>query len=184
MKNIEILFIPILMFADYYLTFLGDFYRKKKFAEFYIIDTYELNPLWKKDIEQFKWFNYKHILIVTGITIYFYYLSISDGKSFYEFSLAFYFTTYGIVNGRHLNNILLFKYIYNNTNEISGKIHISHLSVLKMSQYQTIVFIVPLLLLTILHPNIYLYGALTASIMLYFTMFFWIRKHKKKCRNR
>jgi len=180
MKNIELVLLPILMLADYYLTILGSVYRKKKHGEYYVIETYELNPLWKKDIDKLQLLNYKHILIVVVFTIYLYFLSSSDDVKLYQFIIGSLFAMNGFIVGRHLNNIFLFRFIYRNSDEVSGKIYTSHLLGLKMAQYQLFCVTIPFLFFTILQPNIYLYGGLFGFLTLGVVIQYWIRKHTKK----
>jgi hypothetical protein len=178
MKSIEVVLVPILMLADYYLTVLGNFYRRKKYSEYYVIETYELNPLWKKDIDSLKIFNYKHILIVILFTAYF--LSLSENANLYQFMIGNIFALYGFINGRHLNNIFLFRFIYSHSDEVAGKVQMSHFLGLKMAQYQLAIVVLPFLLLTILQPNNYLYGGLFGFLVIFIGIQYWIRKHKKE----
>ena len=180
MKYIELFGIPFLMLSDYYLTVLGRVYWKAKWGKHFITETYELNPIWRKDIENIKWINYKHLIIVTIFTAYIYLLMKSDHTESYEYLFGFFYTTLGLVNGRHLNNIFLFRYIIRHPNEISGKINLTHMLVLKISQFHIIITAFTILILTILIPNPFLIGGLFSCINLYFVHIFWIVKHRKK----
>jgi len=180
MQNLSFIGVPILMLSDYYLTLIGNIYKKKKYGEHFITETYELNPIWRKDVDNPKWINYKHLLAVISITAYFYLISeFLDQPLYYQFMIGFFYVSFGMINGRHLNNYFLFKYIIKHPNEITGKLYLDHLLVLKMSQFQLMVMTVPLILLTFLEPNVYLFGGLFGCLVLYITHFSWIRKHKR-----
>jgi len=73
MRNIAVVSVPILMFLDYFLTLAGKKLRDKVYSQHFANEEYELNPGWQKDINKFKLFNYKHILLVILVTVYFYF---------------------------------------------------------------------------------------------------------------
>ena len=48
MHHPELLLLPILMFADYFLTVLGAIHAEKKHSQHIRSEHYELNPAWQK----------------------------------------------------------------------------------------------------------------------------------------
>jgi hypothetical protein len=73
---------------------------------------------------------------------------------------GFIVTTYGVVNARHIGNILLFRFTIKNAGEIKGVIHTSHFYNLKNSLFQTAGLATVFLLLALLKPIPLLFGAL------------------------
>ena len=65
----ELLLLPILMFADYFLTVVGAVQKEKKYSNHFTVQNYELNPIWQQDIAQKKWLNLRHILFTVLITV-------------------------------------------------------------------------------------------------------------------
>ena len=179
MKYFELFGIPILMLSDYYLTVLGSFYWKAKWGKHIIREAYELNPIWRKDIENPKWINYKHLIIVVFATFFIYGAIESDNTNSY-YVIGYFFTSFALVNGRHLSSIFLFRYIIRHPNEISGKVNLTHILVLKMSQLQIIVTAFPILILTVLTPSPFLIGGLISCVSLFIVHIFWAENHRKK----
>src|SRR5690349_15969627 len=133
--RIEFVIIPILMLCDYYLTLLGNIYKKKRYAEHFVTETYELNPIWRKDVDNIKWINFRHIILVILMPLLFYFISLSGNEILYNWLIGFFLTLFGMIIGRHLCNLLLFKYVSTHPDEISGKVHMNHQLVLKTSQF-------------------------------------------------
>jgi len=166
------------MISDYYLTILGNKYRKIEYKKHYKTKTYELNPTWVNDIEKSKWFNPKHLIIVVLISLYSIFLSQFEDVRFFNFFLGFIYTLYGSINGRHISNILIFRYLIKKPDDISGEINLTHILVLKSSQYQTIILTFPLLFLTILSPSAFMIGGLLSCVLLFIIHSVWIKKYK------
>lgn len=68
MKHPGILLLPLLMFADYFLTVLGAIAREKIYARHFRMEHYELNPVWQKSIARKQWFNLRHTLAVIALS--------------------------------------------------------------------------------------------------------------------
>lgn len=177
--RIEYIAVPILMVCDYYLTLLGNIYRKKKYGEHFIIETYELNPVWKKDVDKIKWINYRHLILVVLMTVFFYFLSLFGNEILYNWLSGFFLTLFGMINGRHISNLFLFKYVSTHPAEISGKVYMNHQLTLKISQYQLIILAVPILILTIRNPNSFNIGGLSSCILLFIAHLIWLIRYKK-----
>ena len=174
----ELVAIPILLLSDYYLTLLANIYKEKKYANHFVLKTYELNPVWQKSVDNNKWLNYRHLLLVSLITTLFYYISATQTKYLYQFLLGFFYTIIGIVNARHLTNLLIFRFLSLNPETVNGQIQLSHLYLLKVSQFQVLSFGIPILFLTILMPNIFILGGLFSCFVFYFIHFLWIKRYK------
>src|SRR5205085_8911543 len=107
MKLLAVIVLPLIMFCDYYLTLAGKKLRDKVYSAHITSEEYELNPVWQKDINKLKLFNYKHLLAVILITGYFYFASLllSDNVFFLVYGAIFCLYLYIVM--RHLQNILM-----------------------------------------------------------------------------
>ncbi len=143
MRHSEVLLLPILMFMDYFLTVLGAKYRERKYGEHFKTPHYELNPIFQKAISQKQWINPFHIvstILSSGLLLvliqleYFSYPLI-------DFLLGCLFVFFGIVIGRHLSSLCIFRYLLKNPQEISGQITMTHSLGLSLSIFQSLVII-------------------------------------------
>jgi len=178
----EILLLPVLMFSDYFLTILGSIQRDKKHSEHFKLEHYELNPVWQKSVAQKKWFNIRHILwLIFGTTFLSLFFEFGDlPDSFVRGIFGALFVSISMIVGRHLSNILIFRYLIRRTNEISGKVAISHSLALSISMYQYLAVIVPITILVLFVPSPFAIGALTGAVFLFAVHLNWIRKYRKK----
>jgi hypothetical protein len=176
MKHPEIVLLPILMFADYFLTVLGAVLRERKYAEHFKVEHYELNPLWQKTIARKQWLNPRHILVtllMTGVVAGLLELGTLP-KTFAEGMLGCLFITYGTVIGRHCNNLLLFWRLARKPTEISGQITMAHALSLSISLYQYLVVALPMLLLAIFSPTPFVLGGLVGIVLLILAHLRWL----------
>src|SRR6185503_13549189 len=115
-----------LMFLDFYLTIKGAKLYKQGFSDHIKVDNYELNPMFQKNIIDFK-YNYRHLLsvILVSILIYlFYFLSQrypSNSQSF-EVIPGLLFILMGYINANHLRNIMIFKAVNKNPGMLKGQV--------------------------------------------------------------
>jgi hypothetical protein len=180
MKHPDLLLVPFLMFLDYFLTVWCSILSEKKYKDHFITQHYELNPLWQKQIAQKKWLNIRHIALVLLISAGLVYLlefePICDPIA--EGILGSFLVSFGLINGRHLTNILLFRYLIRHPNEISGQVSMAHSMQLSISKYQLLGFAIPLLLVTIFSPSPFVIGGLFGTITIIGYHFRWIQRHK------
>jgi len=182
MKYPEIFLLPALMFADYFLTVAGSIKRDKKYSEHFKVEHYELNPIWQKSIAEKKWFNVRHILLTVSIT------AILAGmvefcdlpNSIIQCILGALFVSFSIVVGRHLSNILMFRYLIRRPNEISGQVTTTHSLMLWWSMYQYLAALVPIAIIALFAPSPFAIGALIGAALIFVVHLNWIRKYKKK----
>src|SRR6266478_5578659 len=128
MKNPHLLLLPILMFADYFLTVFGAIQKERKYSLHFNSQHYELNPLWQKPISQKKWFNPRHILITVSLS------ALLAGAlefcnlpgPFVQGIFGFFFVFFGMAIGRHLSNILTFRRMAQKPEQISGEVAMDH----------------------------------------------------------
>jgi hypothetical protein len=181
MKHIEVILVPILMFSDYFLTVLGAVLKEKKYSDHFKTQYYELNPALQKQIGLKKWVNPRHIaltLITSGILAFLVEFSgMPESISQGIFGCLFVF--FGIIIGRHLSNIIIFRYLAANPAEISGQITMSHSLVLFMSTYQYLVVAVPMIFLAVFSPTPFVLGGLAGSGLVFAVHSQWIQLHRK-----
>jgi hypothetical protein len=182
MKYPEVLLLPFMMFTDYFLTVLGAIQRDKEYALHFKTQHYELNPIWQKQIAHKKWFNPRHIILtilLSGILI----CLVEFGDMPADFAkglLGCILVLYGMILGRHFSNLLVFSHLIRKPGEISGEVSMSHQFVLSLSLYQTLMVIVPILLVAIFSQSNFALGGVVGIILFLIINLVWIRKAKKQ----
>ncbi len=161
---LSIALIAFLMFLDYSLTIIGQKYYRKYYKKYVMIDKYELNPIFEKDVEKGK-YPLKHLIGVSLLSVIIFYLFLIDTtKNIYEATVSLLLFAYLIVNINHLNNIAIFKWVSQNPDLIKGRImysrRFSYIS--SLTSYISL-FIVMLIIYSYVQNPVTL-GALLASI--------------------
>lgn len=178
MKHPEIVAVPVLMLADYALTILGAKSSAAVYRKHFAMASYELNPLWRRSVDQIRWFNPRHlalVVLVTGMLI------VVDQRTSLsrhaiEISLGMLFGAFGSVCGRHLSNLMVFRYLNRCPNEISGQVRMSMRLGLKISQF-TYIGMIPLFTIIVsVAPNAYTFGVLLGLLTVVFVHAVWARK--------
>ena len=171
-----------MMFADYYLTLASVISKDKGYANHFKVEHWELNPIWQKQVAQKKWFNPKHILIValfSSVAILLpEYGTMPD--SFCQAFLGCLIGMFSIIVGRHLSNLLIFRYVTRNPDEISGQITMSHDFVLSMSLYQYLGICFFLGLIALLSRSLFVIGSFVGAVLVVTHHSRWIRRHRKQ----
>ncbi len=136
MNHPEIIAVPVLMLADYTLTILGAKESAAVYRKHFVLGSYELNPLWRKSVDQIRWFNPRHFSLVCLVTAL---LIIVDQSVLpewpIELGLGMLFGAWGMLCGRHLTNLLIFRFLKRNPEQVSGQVNLSMQLTLKMSQF-------------------------------------------------
>ncbi len=166
---------PLLMLADYFLTLLGKKYRER--VPHFQSETYELNPDFRKAVDNNEKVNYRHLAYTAIFTFAAYMIYKSGDKTFLDFFTGYIVTTFGVVNARHIGNISLFRFSIKNPEEIKGVIHTSHLYNLKNSLFQTIGLTTVFLMFVILKPIPFVIGAFASQVIFVIQQLFWIDKY-------
>lgn len=166
---------PLLMLADYFLTLLGNKYSKR--VPYFRSETYELNPEFRNSIDNNQKISYRHLFYTVFFTGIGYAIYRSGDKEYLDAFAGYIVTTFGVVNARHIGNILLYRYSIKNPGEAKGVLYTSHIYNLKNSLFQTIGLATLFLLFLILHPMPFLVGAFVAQIMGIIHHLNWINKH-------
>ena len=182
MKNPELLLIPVFMLADYFLTLAGAVQMEKKYSDHFKTEHYELNPIWQRQVAQKKWFNPKHLLITVTVTSFL--IVIGEFGKMPEYVvtgvLGCLLVLFGVIIGRHLSNLMIFRYIIRKPHEISGQVTMTHDFLLSLSLYQYIAVFVPFILIALFAPSPFVIGAVLAGVLLVLIHMDWIAKYRKK----
>lgn len=173
MNHPELIAVPILMLVDYALTILGAKFSAVVYRNHFMTPTYELNPLWRKSVDQIRWFNPRHIAAVALITAFLAIVDQSLPYDSFKLPLGILLGAFGSVCGRHLTNLMLFSYLNRHPHEISGQVHLSLNLILKISQF-TYIGLVPIFAIVVaLVPNLYTVGVLLGILAVVFAHFVW-----------
>jgi hypothetical protein len=182
MNHPVILVVPVLMLLDYALTILGARASFGVYRQHFKSPYYEMNPLWQKSIEQLRWFNPLHFFIVCLMATILILLDLMQGipSESLQLAVGILLGAYGSVCGRHLTNLLLFRYLNRNPSEINGQVEMTHRLVLNISLFNHL-GLVPLLgLIVVLVPEVYALGALVGVLAVGFAHLIWARKSKTR----
>lgn len=147
----QVLLVPLLMLADYYLTLLGAVQREKAYSQHFKVQHYELNPLWQRDVASKRWFNARHIalLVVLSALLALAVEIVPMPQSFVQAALGGVITAYGYIVARHATNLLGFQHLIRRPEEVSGEVTIAHPYALAMSLYQCVGMTLPVALVAV-----------------------------------
>lgn len=182
MRYPEVLLLPIMMFADYFLTVLGAIQWEKKYSLHFKTEHYELNPIWQKQITKKKWFNPRHValtIILSGILI----CLVEFGgmpHGFVQVVLGCVLVLYGMILGRHFCNLLIFSHLIRKPDQIFGEVTMSHQFVLSLSLYQTLMVMIPIVLVAVFSQSNFARGGAAGIVLFLIINLGWIRKAKKQ----
>jgi hypothetical protein len=164
------------MLADYFLTLLG---KRKHDAIHYIkSDTYEMNPQLRSAIDSEAKVSYRHLFYVALYTLISYIIYRSGDKNMIEGFSGFIVAMFGVVNARHITNILLLRYSRKNPELVRGAIYVKHLYNLKHSLFQAIGITTMFLLFVVFSPTPFVIGAFISQLISIIHHASWIEKHR------
>ena len=67
MLHPEVLFVPVLMLLDYYLTLYGAHLAEQSYRRHFKTEHYELNPIWQSAVSRRHWINLRHLACVVVV---------------------------------------------------------------------------------------------------------------------
>lgn len=182
MNHPEVCLVPVLMFLDYFLTVLGAIQREKKYSEHFKSQHYELNPLWQKAIAKKKWFNIRHTLITVAFSSYLVwfakYADVPD--EFIDGLLGCVIVCFAVLVGRHISNLLIFRYSRRNPDAISGQVRMSHPMMLAVSSYQLSTVLLPVALIAACTGSPFALGGVAGVCLLLVSHGIWRLKFKRQ----
>lgn len=185
MKHPQILLLPFLMISDYLLTVLGAVLREKGYSNHFKMGQYELNPIWQESIGRKRWLNPRHILLTLVMTFGLVWIlefgAVSD--SFAESLFGCLFVTFGMVIGRHLSNILIFRRLARRPEEISGQVVLAHSLTLAISTCQFLVVAIPVAMIAVFSPTPFALGGMAGTVLVLTVHSIWILRNRKRSSN-
>ncbi len=179
-RLIAVISVPLLMFSDYFLTIAGKKYRDSEYSKKFTSQEYELNPVWQKDINSGKLFNYKHFLAAFLVTVYFYFASKLMSEELFDFFYGAILIVYMFIITKHLQNIFTFKLSTKHPEYLTGMVSVNQMYSLKISQYQILFFAMFLFVINIRMQSLFLFGGILGMLILYLNNLVWISRYKRK----
>jgi hypothetical protein len=175
MNHPELIVVPVLMLGDYALTILGAKSASSVYRRHFKTPHYELNPLWRESVARVRWFNPRHLVLVALVTAL---LVVVDGAAPstpgpFELLLGMLFGAFGAVCGRHLTNLLLFRYVNRHPEELSGEVRLSMKLALAISKFSYVGWLPLLALVAVFEPGRYAVGVLLGVATLILAHYVW-----------
>ena len=185
MTHPEILLVPILMLADYFLTVCGAGLAERGYRKRFQVEHYELNPLWQRDIAKRKLINVRHLLAVLLATSCFLLLAETAliDEALLSALLGFVLVLNAFILGRHLSNLLTFHHVLKSPDHVSGQVVLAHPFVLSLALYQSLAVTFPLVLIAIFSPSPFVFGGLGSIITLSVLQLWWLRQASGRTAN-
>ena len=185
MSHPEVLLTPLLMLTDYYLTLLCAVLKEKRYDACFKTEHFELNPMWRSDVAQKKWFNVRHLALTSLLSAALIWTVGYGGlpTEFIDCMLGALFVVYGLVIGRHLSNITFFVYINRRPSEISGQVTMSHPLVMALSMSHTLVVALPLIAVALSAPGPFVNGGLLGVVVFLIVHLFWLGRYTLRRKN-
>ena len=181
MKHPQIILLPLLMLADYFLTVWGAVLKDKGYSSHFKTEHYELNPVWQESIRQKRWVNPRHHLLTLAascaLAAIMEFGDMPDPAA--ECLFGCLFVVFGMIIGRHLSNILIFRQFARRPDEVSGQLVLAHSLVLRMSTVQNLAVVLPVAIIAIFSPTPFTLGGTADAILLLALHGVWIWRHGK-----
>ena len=159
----------LLLQLDPYLTIVGYSMYKKYYARFITLESYELNPLWRKTVEKGSIFNLRRFLITILLLLLIFLLS-SLNESIGKVVIGSAFFLYITLNFRHFQNIFLFHYLKDHPQDLEGNVKFNLAFTLQQSYLNYLSTFLLLLVITIITLNLYLFGG---TLVFFFLLIFF-----------
>ena len=160
---------------DHFLTIKGYRLYKQGYIQYVELRYYELNPLWRENIEKSE-YDYKHFLLWILIGILIYVIYILDINAFYFIQGAI-LSLYIVVNARHIKNLVVFSAVKKNPALLSGKLKTTYLFSLKNASAEMFGILIVLLFLFVFSPSFFTFGVVVGPLFILLNIMIWTRKH-------
>ena len=187
MVLLTLILTPSLMLSDYYLTLVGEVLRRKSQPHVLLkLESYELNPFLQKDVAQLKWFNWRYLSAVLGITSLMVFLAYGyeaqvSPVPFVGF-LGLLSVYFGVVIGRHLQSILSFSNSLRTPQPASDQCELNQKTVItveeaiQVNQLSNISFLPPFGLCALITRHEFMIGGFCGILMLMLAHFMWLKQ--------
>lgn len=181
MDHYEIFLLPLLMMADYYLTLAGATLYKQAYGNYFVLDSYELNPVWQESVNKPKKFDFGHAFMSIVFTVVFisidYYHIINE--KMLQGVLGYYIVLYSLINAKHLENISIFKFTNKHSGLLKGKVLINYEMSVKMSQYRMIFLFIPLSIIAFYSNSYFAWGGALSVIGAWLSHSSWLTWYRQ-----
>jgi uncharacterized protein (DUF983 family) len=91
---------------------------------------------------------------------------------------------FSMIVGKHISNILTFRHLAKRPDRATGEVTMSHQLVLRMSMYQSLIVLLPVLLVAILSRSNFARGGVLGITFFIYAHFRWIRKTNRRDRKK
>lgn len=166
----------VLAQLDYFLTIIGNKQRLKKYAG-YVETDYELNPLFRKDVEKNRIINVKHLLLSVLMSVIVYMVTLAGNEILTEFFTGTVILQYLIVITVHIKNIWLFSK-FQKKELFKGKISVTKEYTYFTARLNYLAYIILLSAVCIFSFSYFVLGGLFISVIMFITLFVWEKRVK------
>ncbi len=182
MHYLVILGVPVLMLADYYLTLWGAVLRERSgYTRFFVLAHYELNPAFQADVANLRWFNPRHLLLsllFTALLLVITWFTQLDPNLNFGFDLLIGFVSmiYFVLIGMHLANLLTFRYVQKNPQQLTGQVQLGFEFTIAQAQNQMLFVLVPLIVVALVTQSFFVIGGIFGVLSTLVSFTRWKRK--------
>jgi hypothetical protein len=184
MSHPEILVIPLLMLADYFLTIIGTFLAERAYRRYFKFSDYELNPIFQKAIAAKKWINFKHLALVILVTVLLIFSlgTFAENDAFYQAIFGGVLTVYTAIVGAHLANIWTFGFLAKHPEQVTGEVTMSYRYQLNLTRARMLCSLLPVAGMACLTRSPFAFGGIAgiAALMLALTIWLWRDGRKRR----
>jgi len=157
--------VVFLALLDRYLTLYAFSLYKKKYSEFIEIESFELNPFGKKDVEESKLINFTHLFFVFFACLLIF-ISYLFEANFFFFIQGIFLTLFVYTNSRNIKFIIICKEIIKNPNLLTGKIKEKTLFSHKGVRAEMVGVAILLLFIFLMIPSYFTFGCFLGPLVL------------------
>jgi len=137
--------------------------------------------LWQKSIAKKNWFNLRHTLITILLSVYLVWLTnyVDASEEVTNALLGCLIVCFAMIVGRHISNLLIFRYFNRHPEAISGQVTMSHPLVLAISTYHYMTVLLPVALIALCSGSAFAYGGVAGIGLSLFSHTIWRLRAKK-----
>ncbi len=180
MNHPEILLVPLLMLCDCVLSALGAKARDDKLAQRLRTHHVALNPLWRRAVAT-RGLRPAYIgfVLLATVGIVAASRSIDAGSDAIATFLGFVAGLYGAINGQHLANLAIARYVKRHRHDIEGSVSMSEEMALWLAMFPLYGLLLPFVLVALCAPQPAMVGAVGGVLTLMFVHRLWIAHHAR-----
>lgn len=171
----------VIYISDYVLTVTcARLYRDGVNTHIVFEGSYELNPVFQKDIDSLRWVSRRFLVALVFSEVWLAWCWVLAGQSqpvFYELMLGIVVLVELMIHIRHLRNLFLFRAI-RKSRAVVGRIEYPRVLLLKMSFFECVVFSGVYLFLFAFTTNWFIFGGVIGCLSLAGKHFVLARKYR------